>query len=269
MATPGYPPDRNAPVERLTPELRANILDYADEKTRNALLAASPVYYRQDRSHRMRLLCGPLEKELGSVTVDAWAVNQSDPKVLHGPLDGDKVSQFLESYRAHRSSGEPFMLSEIITKDNAKDMIKFNNETIHPIKFSYQNWAMGNFLGSKTPPGPAVLSSTENTRVLRGMYRFQLACNLFGARAKWETDRPHTLANLRTFIRMFAPWEVEEIAAIHDFAKEKYGDILSNLWPSKAFFSDSEDDDENDGSDESDGSDERAETFLRYDSGEL
>ena len=57
---------------------------------------------------------------------------------------------------------------------------------------------------------------------MRALYRFQLYCNLFGVgrsknHTKWLDFYPDGI--MRLFLNVFEPWEVEEIACIHNFAK--------------------------------------------------
>lgn len=61
---------------------------------------------------------------------------------------------------------------------------------------------------------------------MRALYRFQLYCNLFGV-SQYKVDHQWMLRFqdediLRIFMDIYEPWEVEEIACIYAFTKEKF-----------------------------------------------
>jgi hypothetical protein len=77
------------------------------------------------------------------------------------------------------------------------------------------------------------LSGTEQTRLLRALYRFQLYCNLFCQgpqpgryRVVTRLDLPEALA---LFFGGFNPWEVEETDCICKLIRNKYEAILIEM----------------------------------------
>jgi hypothetical protein len=76
------------------------------------------------------------------------------------------------------------------------------------------------------------LSDTEEIRILRALYRFELCCNIFGN----GIPTPHYLPRrfeavdiLKNFICLYEPWEVEEIVCINAFAKDLYDLVFMEI----------------------------------------
>jgi len=78
------------------------------------------------------------------------------------------------------------------------------------------------------------LSKTEEMRLLRALYRFQLCCNLFGKGVD-SSGWYHRGLNfesvdiLTIFLCLFEPWEIEEITCIYTFSKDMYNQIFSEI----------------------------------------
>ncbi|KAG9236678.1 hypothetical protein BJ875DRAFT_455875 [Amylocarpus encephaloides] len=228
-------PQLNTPLETLPPEVRRNLLSILGLEELSTLVHASPVFYQQYFLDRRSLLCKSLETTLGGVTVDACAVYRTGVESFSGTRTSGKVRQFLKSYEDQRSSTQYSNLTKTLTQDEAVDMVAFYSSTIKPLVRHYTSWTLANLddkannLQSYSPP----LSKTERTRLLRALYRFQLCCNLFGV------GRHGTYGQLRlalrpidileSFICIFEPWEVEEIACIYSFSKEKYDQIFRDI----------------------------------------
>jgi len=112
-------------------------------------------------------------------------------------------------------------------------IVAFHSSIIKPLARHYTGWALANLadetddLQSHEP-----FSRTEETRLLRALYRFQLCCNLFGTGLYGTSQQPRlgfsSVDILKIFICIFEPWEVEEIACIYTFSKERYNQIFRN-----------------------------------------
>jgi hypothetical protein len=113
-------------------------------------------------------------------------------------------------------------------------MVVFLSSIIKPLARHYTGWALSN-LANETEGSQSheLLSGTEEMRLMRALYRFQLCCNLFGKglhkgprQSRLDFD---SIDILKIFFCIFEPWEVEEIACIYTFAKEKYDQIFRDI----------------------------------------
>ncbi|KAI1739682.1 hypothetical protein F4680DRAFT_466195 [Xylaria scruposa] len=225
----------NAPLEKLPPEVRRQLLSILELEELNTLVHASPVFYQQYLLDRKYLLCKSLEKTLCGVTTDAYAVYQSGLADFANTRTREGVSQFLKVYQDQCSSAQYSILTESLTEDAAVGMATFVFSIIKPLVGHYTRWALANLAnetGNSHSHEP--LSKTEEIRLMRALYRFQLCCNLFGNnhyRTSWQIDlrfMSHDILNI--FFCIFEPWEVEEIACIHTFVKEKYDQIFRDIY---------------------------------------
>lgn len=69
-------------------------------------------------------------------------------------------------------------------------MIKLHNSVVNPLVQHFADWALQNL--SQLPgaqPYSQPLSQTEETRISRALYRYQICCNLFDLHSR-ETKRP-------------------------------------------------------------------------------
>lgn len=74
------------------------------------------------------------------------------------------------------------------------------------------------------------LSQTEQLRLIRVLYRFQLYCNLFGPGPLGNRQIPHSLDELvvlACFFCIYKPWEIEEFDFLFIIIEAKY-DVVSN-----------------------------------------
>ncbi|KAJ9202201.1 hypothetical protein DTO164E3_3130 [Paecilomyces variotii] len=224
----------NAPLENLPPEVRRHLLSMLELDGLRALVSTSPIYYHQYLLDRRHLLCRCLEVTLRSVTVDACAVYQSSSIEFSDARTSESVSQFLKSYQDRRSGSQYSIISAKLTVDDVVRIVAFHSSIIKPLARHYTAWALDNL--SKEvgdPQNHESLSITEETRLMRALYRFQLCCNLFGVGRYRSYLQPRlgfdSVDTLRIFICIFEPWEVEEIACIYSFAKEKYNQIFDDI----------------------------------------
>ena len=222
----------NAALENLPAEIRREILDALDYGSLRALAHASPIFHQQYRLDRRFLLCGCLQRTLGAVAVDAWAAYRSSPECLADAPALESVAAFLKAYQDRRSSGVCSILKdEALTESDAVAMVAFHFTVIEPLFKRFISVALGHLARETgSPPHHKPLSKTEEARVLRAMFRFQLCCNLFHDRrcqhGGFNFD-PSDIVKL--FCCLFEPWEVEEVACIHTFARDEFNRIFLDI----------------------------------------
>ncbi|KAM0425461.1 hypothetical protein ACHAPT_009250 [Fusarium lateritium] len=93
---------------------------------------------------------------------------------------------------------------------------------IRPLVESYAIWALTNVVSKRNrgETGAHIdpLSPTEELRIVRGFYRFQIWCNLFGSQR--PVFSPFDVLDM--FFGLYEPWEVQEVASVHTFAETKF-----------------------------------------------
>lgn len=123
---------------------------------------------------------------------------------------------FLEAYRDRRLADHYSTSTEKLAEDAVVDVASFSLSTVNPLARYYANWALANLKseGGEDRQGWQALSKTEGTRLMRGIYRFQLCCNLIG-RARHETGprieqalsgRSDYFKCLYAFLDKLEPW---------------------------------------------------------------
>ncbi|KAK3308332.1 uncharacterized protein B0T15DRAFT_410673 [Chaetomium strumarium] len=215
-------------LETLPSELRLQVLAYIrDLDDLRSLILASPVIYQQYRLDRKHVLSRVLLSTLGSMLVDAHAVQRS--ATLYSPprpLAPDAMRDFLHSYISLRFAG-PELALEDCTLADLLDIAVFHQSVARPLSLK----CAALFLQHLDPSlEVGSLSDAEQTRLLRALYRFQLYCNLFGQgpkprryRAMPMLDPTETLA---LFFSNLNPWEVEEIDCIYTLIRNKYDAVF-------------------------------------------
>ena len=218
------------PLENLPPEIRRQLLFILELEELRALVLASPVFHQQYLLDRKFLLCKSLEATLRSVTVDASAVCRTSFAACFSDIcTGGKITQFLKSYQDRRSSTQYSILTDRLTEDEAVGMAAFHSSIIKPLARRYTDWALANLADETKNSRSQPLNKTEETRLLRALYRFQLCCNLFGNANYGAFWQPMLREILEMFLCIFEPWEVQEIACIYTFSKEKYNQIFNDI----------------------------------------
>lgn len=230
-------PRLNAPLENLPPEVRRQILFALDLDGLKSLTHASPVYHQQFLLDRKPLLRDCLENTLRSAAIDAHAVYLSSSASFSNSRTNDSVAQFLQSYQDRRRGPQHSFLAEL-SIDEVVSVVSFHTSIIQPLAQKFTLWALDNLAkmtGSAHIHEP--LSRTEETRLLRALYRFQLCANLFGAQPDQRYVNGRISFNfdfepldiLLLFVDLYEPWEVEEILCISLFAKDKYNQIFDAI----------------------------------------
>lgn len=225
-------PRLNAPLENLPPEVRRQILFTLDFEGLRALTHASPVYHQQFILDQKPLLRRCLENTLRSVAVEAYFVQQSSSASFSKERTKDGVAQFLQSYQDRRSS--PHSVLQEVSSDEASKMVAFHTSIVEPLVAEFTRWALdnlGKFAGTQQEHQP--LSTAEETRVLRAFYRYELCCHLFGLGAHLREEPDHlnfeSVEILTLFAVPFEPWEVEEVACVCRFLRNKYEQIFDEI----------------------------------------
>ncbi len=213
------------PLENLPAELRYQLLCILILQELHNLINASAVFYWQYRSHRRNLLLKCLDQELCSAAVDAYMVQQSSLPEFKKARSGAIVVSFIKGYK-DRLSRPYSLLNENISEAQAINMAAFHLSIIQPVMDEFISWAWKN-LAKETVRiyQNQPLSKTEEIRILRGFYRYQLCCNLFGTIFEWDPlDTRYCL--YRGFGEMmyllFEAWEIEEIHCISTFVNNQY-----------------------------------------------
>lgn len=227
-------PRLSAPLENFPPEVLRQLLSILEFEELCTLVHASPVFHQQYLLDRRYLLCKCLGTTLRSTTPDACAVYWSGIANFSDTRTSEKVIQFLKSYKHQRSLTQYSTLTERFAEDDAVGVAAFYSSIIKLLARLYTGWALTNLADeTKDVQNHEPLSRTEETRLLRAMYRFQLCCNLFGKGHHGTSLQPRSgfrsVDILKAFVCIFEPWEVEEIACIYAFSKEKYNQIFNDI----------------------------------------
>jgi len=232
MATP--PP--KITLETLPPEIRRHVLFTLDLDSLSGLVHASPVFHQQYLLDRHPILCQSLQSTLRSATPEACAVHRAD---VVGALEADDSTRaaatttFLDSWSRRAWSTAYSIRDENLALDEAVSMAVFHLSVVKPIMERASNWFLANFAketGTAADSDPTLLSSTEQTRLLRALYRFQLAAIVFGNGSRTKApprDWGHRVSlHLADLLTPLAPWEIEEIGCVFAFAGSVYSPIL-------------------------------------------
>lgn len=223
-----------ATFESLPAKLRCQILSHIlDLEDLRALVLASPVFYQQYLLDRKALLRRALTSTLGNYLVDAYAVQRSVwLEELHdgpGPVQAEDIKLFLEKYAAMHTAPPDVILEEFI-EDDLIDMAGFYHALARPLVLQCATL----FCRNLDPSLPvACPSKTEQTRLLRALYRFQIYCNLFGA-GTWGYRKGPPLEDghaqrLAGFFCIFRPWEIEEMDCIYTLVSDKYEQVFEAI----------------------------------------
>ena len=220
----------NSPLECLPAEIRHHILSFTQYEGLKPLVRASPVYHQQYLLDRERLLYGCLERSLGSSTIDACAVYESGLVDFAKTRNQEKINQFLESYKGNRSKSQ-YLKS--FTFDQLISISQFHF-VVGDIARYYTAWALTNLAEMTAHYSHGSLSRTEKARIVRGLYRFELYCNLYGSsNHKTNSHLPLDFEGwevLRIFMGNYKPWEVEEIACIYTFVDVKFNKVFDDIY---------------------------------------
>ncbi len=240
-------------LENLPSELQRQLLLILDFSELKALVHASAVFYCQYRLNRRYILCNYLDITLGSAVVDAYVVYQSSLAGFKEARSKETVVPLVKGYQ-DRLSRPYSIFNEKLSEEQAINMVTFFSSVMQPLIRHFISWALSNLVeatryqallcrfiswtwkektsyeeASKTSDG--VLSRTEEIRIMRGFYRYQLCCNIFGEYWRWNWDtHSYTYDAFREFMYLlFEPWEIEEILCISGFVTNQYDSIFNRI----------------------------------------
>ncbi|KPM35809.1 hypothetical protein AK830_g10746 [Neonectria ditissima] len=210
-------------LEQLPFEMRHQILlavDTIDDL--NALVHASPTYHQQYRLGRAFWLWRSLWLDMGPVLIDAYTANlgmtlNSRPERNYNQRTASR--SFITSYHLRRSTTAEALFASASTEEII-NIAAFYSSTIRPLLPQYVAWTRNN-LGALSMPDQ--LSKTERTRIVRGMYRFQIFCNVFSNTKYGQSEK------MELFLGAYDPWEIEELICIERFASFKFQSALDEV----------------------------------------
>ncbi|KAL6694814.1 hypothetical protein J3F84DRAFT_399794 [Trichoderma pleuroticola] len=239
-------------IESLPWLIRYNVMLRLDLPDLDALARASPILYRQVKQDRPRILYGELKTMLGNTLLDAYAVYQtSRPPFTTGIRNIEVVQPFLESYANRLLPEKAGPSLEDLSEEAIIAMWTFQTTIVAPIVEVFARWVLGNIpilieprddddLIHLPPDGDGPdashleveLSATERMRIMRGMYRFQLHCHLFGAQCRGRprfSDPPYkSWDDMIGLVRdLYEPWEFEEFVCIENYAHAVTDHVVS------------------------------------------
>ncbi|KAL4872385.1 hypothetical protein BDV12DRAFT_142803 [Aspergillus spectabilis] len=223
------------PLENLSIDIRRRILQVSELEGLKALLHASPIYYRQYRRERYLILPDSLQETLGIIHfADAYAVYQSSSDTFLNKRTPETVTRFLRNYGVYRLlRDEAPTIKDFLTEDEVMSMVKFYFAVVLPLSYNYVDWALDNLSHQTRAVCGRALTRTEELRLLRALYRFQLCCNLFGVGLHALPGHSFEVFNASEFLEMFLclfhPWEVEELCCIYAYAEDHFRVVLLRI----------------------------------------
>ncbi|CAP73512.1 uncharacterized protein PODANS_2_8910 [Podospora anserina S mat+] len=211
-------------LEALPYELRDNILrcipDFTDLMS---LVQASPVFLRMYLENKKSLLAGHLKMSLDTgVMTDALALQKASTLRVDKSVDRDKVQEQLNNYKNLRDRdgstiGKPI---DGYSEDAVLGMFLFWHTYARPLTVHFARLFLCRF-DPQRPPIFTHLSPTENTRLLRALYRFELYSCLFGGESRHLQLNYKEEEVLKHFFCLFRPWEVEEIFSVYTLVHDE------------------------------------------------
>ena len=223
-------------LENLPAELRIQILQsLTDFPSLRCLIHASPLYhatYLQFRGEVLyHLSLYQLDHTLRPDALAAVRSKRQDERSVHNP---EAVFALLDDYgiaRAEASLAKTEWLScSSITE--ALDLLRLH-ETVKRVTEEYCRSIASKMSPKEAQQQPLRLSKMEQLRFHRAIYRFQLYCNLFGAAARWTSERDRGRSSDHVpkvrFFAAFPPWEVQEIAGIWHHLNRRWASILRQV----------------------------------------
>ncbi|KAK4861678.1 hypothetical protein LT330_003713 [Penicillium expansum] len=189
-ALAGPSPNLNAPLESLPPDIRRHLLSMLELETLKSLVHASPVFYQQYPVDQKWVLCRSLAAAFrsNSLIYEVRTVYECDLKAFWETRTKDTVTQSVQVYGDGRSASHNSPFSESVTLnrelmlDEAIRITKFYFSIIQPFTRKYTSSALENLASALRIPynqHSDRLNVTEEIRLMRALYRFQLCCNIF------------------------------------------------------------------------------------------
>lgn len=164
----GSPPRNDAPLENLPAEIRRYLLFTLNYEELKALINASPIYHQQYRLDRRGLRPSCMERTLGNISADAYAVYQSGIKDFIEACNPKSVAHLMDSYEENLSLSHYSFLTEL-TMDEIMSMFSFHISIVMPLARSFTTWALNNLASIRMSTLPTLIMVIEDiiTRPLR------------------------------------------------------------------------------------------------------
>jgi hypothetical protein len=224
-------------LESLPPEIRRQLLLVLDYAELRALVRASPTFHAQYALERRTMLLNCLQRELKSVTPEACVAYQAEMLGSLREYSCAKpmvLKRFRETYHARLDPGFTAVQTNLTEDDAAAVMVQYVT-VIKPLAVKYADWALPQLSTlAQVEHQPAPLSKTEELRIIRALYRFQLCCYAFGAYGDGDT-RGFGLVyrdDIGPPWRWFAtlePWEIEELTCVYTAIMCTYNQIFREV----------------------------------------
>ena len=243
-------PVRNySTLERLPPEIRRYILSVLELPGLRTLVHASPTFHKQYLYDRGYLLRQSLGVTLGSVFIDAYAVQKSRDRNRSAVRDrwggtnlSDDTKQIItELMTSHPGKESWSPLARSVTQEEVQSMVVFYCRMVNPVMELFarrtQDSLAKELVGDlEHQEQVKEVTCAERMRFTRATYRFQLLCQLGDPSGLGQ----HREKSIQAFFNLIEAWEVEEIYSFYLFAQSVYDkiftDITSDLHPDNPRF---------------------------------
>ena len=235
-------------IYSLAAEVVAQILAFLDSSSLSSALAAHPlfrvtfqVYEQRILKETLRHLIPPKLLALAFATHDAATVDYSDWNLIKRLLE-----QLIEAQRdsGPRLSPRPLTRRTVTAIERVHLMVQYFTADL-----SQQAIPRFNSIFETTRP-EAYISESEEPRILRAFYRFQLYCNIFGRktldaakqappeisdrlRQPWPGKSPEDVQReLELFFWPWPPWANEQLACVFEYLETNlsvyFNDVASH-----------------------------------------
>ena len=216
----------NAPIENLPPELRCEILGYLDLGGLKSLTRASPVFLSQYVQGRKKVLTRCLDETLGDTALDACWAHKTGLAEFQDGLNSGIIGAFGQLYEDQHLSGHYSLLAQDLTEEDVTRMASFHLSIVEPTLRLFTSEMLGNLAReARKPMNAERLSENEQRRLLRAFYRYHLTCNILShsrfSRTQDMSDDGWYSGPWWYYVSIFEPWEIEEIACVHRFARRR------------------------------------------------
>ena len=226
---------RESALENLPPELRTQILlQLPDVQSLRSLVHASPSYhatYRAaGRGRVMRRLA--LQQLDFRVRADALAASRSGRFYrleLITDREKKRTSAFIDEYACVRGGSATTSIEWLSCRDmtEAQDLVHLN-KACKKILAEYCRSVAAEMHQEQQ----FLLSSIEQLRLERAIYRFQTYCNFFGRNTSLRND-DRSEHPIKRYLPSFPPWEVMEIACVWHYLMERWVSIFREVLDTK------------------------------------
>ncbi|TRX91146.1 hypothetical protein FHL15_007934 [Xylaria flabelliformis] len=226
--------------ERLPAELRIQILmSMPNLKTLNSFIRASPIMHAQYAYDRHNILSTCLGRELDGFYADAYAHMKSRVSELGSLRTNECISDFLNSYQSWLAGPAFCPDVESLSPSRVRWMAVYHTSVAQPLVRRYGSWALGNLQKAALPPansGATIcsgryveLSRSEEIRVFRALYRYDIYYHLFGYNLGFRCGYFSQRKINEIFFSIFEPWENEAAVCIDTFVRQQYDDVFNKI----------------------------------------